>query len=402
MDQAGLFGAALGLHPPWRVTGVHFDEKKGELEINIDFEKGARFACPECQALCPVHDTKKTTWRHLDFFQHKTMLTARHPRTNCPEHEVRKVDAPWARSRTGFTFLFEAMVLALVPHMPVKAIARNLREHDTRIWRIVEHYVEAGRSRADHSEVTTIGLDETSQRKHHHYISIFMDLDEARVLFATPGRKADAVREFREDLEAHGGKKENIEVACIDMSPSYRLGIQQEFPNAKITYDRFHVMKLVNDALDKTRRQERQRYIGLKRSKYLWLKNPNNLTSEQLARVEELSQEYPDTALAYQLKLSILAFWDEKPRKAKKRLKAWILWARNTHLVDFQRLADTLEEHFDGILAWHKTRVTNGILEGINSLVQAAKAKARGYSNPRTMINMTYLIAGRLPLALPT
>lgn len=402
MDQAGLFAAALGLHSPWRVAGVGFDEKKGELQLQIDFERGARFACPTCGQFCVVHDTVQSSWRHLDFFQHRTMLAARHPRVACPADGVLKVDVPWGRPHSGFSFLFEAMVIALAPHMPVAAIGRHVDEHDTRLWRVIEHYVEQGRLALDFSQVNTIGLDETSVKKNHEYISIFMDLDEPRVMFATPGRSSDAVREFREDLLAHGGQAESITTACIDMSPSYRAGIKKELPNARITYDRFHVLKLVNDALDKTRRQERGRYLGLKRTKYLWLRNPDNLTPEQRAQVDQLSQEFPDTALAYQLKLSILGFWQEKATKAEERLNTWIAWARNTELSEFERVANTLEEHRDGILAWHQTHVSNGILEGINSLVQAAKAKARGYSNPNTMITMAYLIAGRLPFALPT
>ena len=402
MDQASLFAAALGLHDPWRVTGVSFNEGRGELELHIDFERGSRFPCSECQDLCFVHDTVESSWRHLDFFQHKTLLVARHPRTKCATHDVRKVEVPWGRPNSGFSFLFEAMVLAMAPHMPVAAIARHVREHDNRLWRIIQHHVREARAALDMRSVKAVGLDETSQRRRHTYISIFMDLDERRVLFATPGRKADSVREFREDLEQHGGRADNVKVACIDMSASYRTGIKNEFPKAKVTFDRFHVMKLVNDALDKTRRHERMRFIGLKRSKFLWLKNPHNLTPQEIAQVEALSQEFPDTALAYQLKLSLIDYWNLSPRKAKKRLRTWIAWARNTELREFHRVADTLEANFDGIQEWHRTRVSNGILEGINSLVQAAKAKARGYANPQTMIDMTYLIAGRLPLALPT
>jgi transposase len=402
MDQASLFAAALGLRDPWRVTGVEFNPKESQLELRIDFEAGARFPCPDCQDLCLVHDTVESTWRHLDFFQHKTLLTARHPRTKCPEHAVKKIDVPWGRPRSGFSFLFEAMVLALAPHMPVAALARQVKETDPRIWRIIQHHVNEARATLDMSTVKSVGIDETSQRKRHTYISIFMDLEERRVLYATPGRNAQTVERFREDLETHGGTASRVRTACIDMSPSYKAGVAREFPNAAITFDRFHVLKLVNDALDKVRRQERRLYRGLKRSKFLWLRNPENLTPEQATEVEALSQEFPDTALAYQLKLSLLDFWKLSPRKARKRLRTWINWARATDLRDFHRVADTFEANIDGIESWHKTRLSNGILEGINSLVQAAKAKARGYANPGTMITMTYLIAGRLPLAVPT
>ena len=157
MSQIELFEAALGVAQPWRVSDASLDPDEGRLDLYLDFPRGAHFSCPEGDAReCPVHDTDSKTWRHLDFFQHQAYLHARVPRVVCPEHGTRQVSVPWAREGSGFTVLFEAFVLELAPHMPVAAIARMVGEHDTRIWRVLEHYVEAAREELDFSEVERV------------------------------------------------------------------------------------------------------------------------------------------------------------------------------------------------------------------------------------------------------
>ncbi|MBC7323791.1 MAG: transposase family protein, partial [Moorella sp. (in: Bacteria)] len=172
-DQNALFAHALGLTPPWKVTEVIFSEQKGCLDIHVDFERGASFNCPVCgKPGAKAYDTEKQVWRHLDFFQYQAFIIARVPRVKCKHGcGIRKVEVPWARQDRGFTLLFEAYFLRLAKDMPVAAIARLLNEHDTRLWRVVKHYVVAGRARADFSGVTRIGIDETSARKGHDYIT---------------------------------------------------------------------------------------------------------------------------------------------------------------------------------------------------------------------------------------
>ncbi len=140
------------------------------------------FACPGCGAAdCPAHDTERMTWRHLNFFQHQAYLHARVPRVRCVRCGVKKIGVPWAREGGGFTLLFEALVMALVSAMPVNAVARLVGEHDTRLWRVIHHYVERARARADLAAVTRVAIDETAARRGHHYISLFVDIDRARV-----------------------------------------------------------------------------------------------------------------------------------------------------------------------------------------------------------------------------
>lgn len=405
MRDIQLFQLALGLTPPWQVQDVEFDPEAGRLDLTLDFPPGSEFSCPECgRAGCKAHDTTWKEWRHLNFFQHEAYLHAPVPRVRCPDHGVKQVEVPWARPGSGFTLLFEAFVLALVKEMPVAAVARLMGEHDTRLWRVLHHYVEAGRREADFSDVTRVGADETSAKRGQDYITLFADLEGARVMFATEGRDASTFGRFRLDLMAHGGTPEQIRQLCMDMSAAYVSGAQTHFPLAEVVFDRFHVMKLVNDAVDQVRREEQKERPELKESRYVWLKNPRNLTRRQRELLEELSPNRLGlkTARAYQMKLALQEFWELPPSLAEAFLKRWYFWATHSRLDPMIRVAKTLKEHWEGLLAWFDARISNGLLEGINSLVQAAKARARGYRSIKNLITMVYLISGKLHFPLPT
>jgi transposase len=147
------------------------------------FRRGPGSRAPECgREGCPVHDTEMKTWRHLDFFQHHAYLTARVPRVRCPEHDVKQVEVPWARERSGFTLLFEALVMALVGEMPVAAVAGLVGESDMRIWRVVHPYVDEAVEAQDLSGLERAGIDETSSRRGQDYVSVFADLNERRAV----------------------------------------------------------------------------------------------------------------------------------------------------------------------------------------------------------------------------
>src|SRR5664279_2978512 len=169
-ETLDLFKAALGLGEPWRVTRSDFDVAQGRLDLYLDFPRGARFGCSVAgcdQGSCSVHDTEDKTWRHLDFFQYKAFLHARVPR-----------------------------------------VAAMTREHDTRVWRVLEHHVAVQREKLSFADVRRVGMDETSARKGQDYVTTFMDLDARRVLFATEGRDSATVAAFADDLTGHGGDPE--------------------------------------------------------------------------------------------------------------------------------------------------------------------------------------------------
>lgn len=324
------------------------------------------------------------------------------PRVRCSTHGVRQVRLAWARPGSGFTLLFEALLVEPAPHMPVAALARMVGEHDTRIWRVLEHYVHAARATLDLSGVHRIGMDETSARRGQDHVSIFMDLDHTpRVLFATADRDATTVHRFVEDLVVHGGDPATISSACCDMSPAFISGIGTHLPNAEITYDRYHVIKQLGDAVDQVRRSERTARPELARTRYVWLKNTANLTVKQTETLAWLTRPSSNlaTARAYRWRMDFNGLYDQPAELAEAYLTRWCRGAIRSRLEPIKAFVKMVRAHWDGIiLRWHDSRISNGVPEGTNSLIQAAKRKARGYRNKDKMITIIYLIAGRLPL----
>jgi transposase len=403
MDELGLFTAALGLSGPWRVTRSEFDAEQTQLDLYLGFEHGARFGCPAkgcAHGDCPVHDTVDKTWRHLDFFQHRALLHAWLARVRCPEHGVRQVSVPWARPGSGFTLLFEALVLSFAAAMPMAKVAEMTREHDTRIWRIVEHHVGAARDQLDCTAVRRVGMDETSARKGQDYISIFADLHARRVIFATEGRSAETVARFAADLVEHGGDPAKVTDTSSDMSTAFISGIAQHLPNATMTFDRYHLAAKLSEAIDTVRRQEVATRPELKHTRWLWLKNHANLSAKQQGELHRLMRPSAQlaTARALRWREDFQAFYDQHPSYAPDYLRRWCYGAKRSRLQPIKEFVTLVENHADGILAWHTNHLSNGLLEGINSLIQAAKARARGYRSKTKMITIVYLTAAKLPL----
>jgi transposase len=404
MRDIDLFQLALGLVPPWMVADAKFDADKKRLDIEIDFKTGGRFACPECgKADCPVHDTVKKSWRHLNFFQHEAFLHARVARIECPEHGVRLVDVPWARPGSGFTLLFEAFVMTLVKDMPVAAVARLVGEHDTRLWRVIQYYVDTAVARMDLCEIRRVAIDETAAKRGQDYISLFVDIDARKVVYVTEGNDAKTVARFADHVDDHNSDASRIKEVCIDMSSAYIKGVTENLTEAEITFDKFHAVKLVNDAVDQVRRAERRERPELKHSRFLWLKNEGRLTVAQYATLDALTRLNLKTARAYRIRLAFQEIFDQPSHDwGELILDRWHSWAIRSRLEPIKKVARTVQRYRDGILRWFDSKIANGLIEGINSLVQAAKAKARGYRSLRNLIAITYLIAGKIDLKLAT
>jgi transposase len=406
MRDTELFQLALGLSSPWQVSSSEFNLEEKRLDIKIDFPRGSTFCCPECAlADLKAYDTVEKTWRHLNFFQHEAYLTARVPRVDCPQCGVLLINQiPWARRDSGFTLLFEAMIMTLVKAMPVKTVASFVNEYDTRIWRILHHYVDQGREQVDHSKVTHVGVDETSSKRGHNYVSLFVDLKEAQILFATEGKDASTVKRFHQDLVAHKGDSDSVSEFCSDMSPAFIKGVTDCFPKAHLTFDKFHIMKIINEAVDEVRRQEQKERPELAKTRYIWLKNKNNLKKAQIETLEKLQVKKLNlkTSRAYHIRMNFQDFFTQPIETAESFLNKWYFWATHSRLQPIKEAAYTIKRHWNGVLRWLHSRINNGMLEGFNSLVQSAKTRARGYRTNRNLIAMIYLIGGKLNFGLPT
>jgi len=291
--------------------------------------------------------------------------------------------------------------MMLFKAMPVASVAKLVGEHDSKLWRVLHHHVDEALAQVDMSEVTRIGIDETAAKRGQDYITLVMDMDLRRLLFAVEGKDAKTLKAFQEDLKAHNGNPEQIEEASLDMSKAFIKGLRDYFPNAYLTFDRFHVMKLVNEAVDDVRRKESKERPELKQSRYCWLKNRSNLNAKQEATLHELMTANLLTAEAYRMKITLQDFYEQpNPKAARQFLFEWCEMAQESALEPMQKVAKTLLSHAEGILRWFTSGLANGLLEGINSLLQAAKSKARGYRTSRNLIAIAYLIAGKLTFNL--
>jgi transposase len=403
MTPEELFTAALGLGQQWRVAQCRFEGEPKRLELRLEPVAGKHFECPVCKAGCGVHDTIERRWRHLDFFQYRCVLVAKVPRTWCRKDGVHQVQVPWAREGSGFTLLMEAFMMLLSAEMPVDVMAELLDEHDTRLWRVVMHYVEQAHAKSDWSAVRRIAVDETSARRGHRYVTNVLDAETSRLLFMVEGRSAQAREAFAQALRAHGGEPSQIEAIALDMSPAYVKGATAHFPQATIIFDKFHLMMLAGQALDEVRRCLQGQGAELKGALWSLRGNAWNLSQERQEQRHTLCRQYTKLGRAMSLRETLQAIYASPDRvTAEKELQWWCGWAARSRLEPFRALAKTVRQHWQGILAYFDTRLTSAAIEAVNGTIQLAKRMARGFKNFVYFRTAAYHRAGKLNLAVPT
>jgi transposase len=255
---------------------------------------------------------------------------------------------------------------------------------------------------ADHSGITQLGIDETSARKGHDYITVAVDMDRRNVVHATPGKGADTISAIKDHLESKGTPGGQIRQVCIDLSPAFISGVTHQFPGARVVFDRFHVKQLLNKAMDQVRREQRTQHMQLKGHKYTFGKSNKHLSPHQQRSRQTLIEWYPLLGDACRLKELFDDFWGMTNRsEAEGFLAFWCDLAKEAGIPAFTTFAATVKAHWEGIVNYIETRITNGVLEGINSKIQLAKRRARGYRNTTNFINMIYFTCGKLKFNYP-
>jgi len=407
MQQEDLFSMALGIQNPWFVETINFDINEGELHIHVNFAKGSSFknideSTGEVKEY-KAYDTDEKIWRHMNFFQYRCYLHARVPRLDLGDGKIRQAKTPWEGISSGFTLLFEAFLIQMLKVMPIHQVAKLVDTYDKKLWDMQACYVSACRELSDYSNVSEIGIDETAARRGHDYVTQFIGLDEKKTLFATEGKSSETIKEFVKDLEEHYGSPQNITQVSCDMSPAFIKGIREYLPNAAITFDKFHIIKIINDAVDKVRRDEQRTNPILKNTRYIFLKNQENFTIKQREKYNEIcaSKLNIKTFKAMRIREFFQQIYQtDTPEAFETLLKKWYFWATHSRIQQIKDVAKTIKNHWDGIVNWAKSKINNGILEGFNSIFQAAKAKARGYKKIETIKTVIYMITGKLDFAL--
>ena len=394
-----LFESALGISAPWSVKSIEFDAAAKRLTVLIDFAPGTRFGVPGDAGLHPVHDTVAKDYRHLNFFQHECHLRVRTPRVKLPDGSVRLVEPEFAGRLSGFTLLFEALILMLAQQMPFAAVARIAGESAYRVLEVCKRYVELALAQADFSEVRALAIDETSRARGHDYITLAADATRRRVLFVTEGRDAQTIGELAGELDAHGCPPEQIDCVSIDMSPAFIKGCTEQLPNARITFDKFHIVWHANAAVDKMRRIEQRADKSLKGMRWALLKNRSCLKPEAAADLDALIAKMTTvrTARAWVYKEQLREILERKQiNVVRAMLLHWCTCVMRSKVEPMKDVAALVRRHLEGIVAWAQTRQTNGFLEAINGLFQAAKRRARGFTRLSTIRTVIFLIAGKL------
>lgn len=414
-----LFTSALGLKNPWEVVKVELDTAKRRIDFEVACN-AKQLPCPACGVNGQgIHDRVRRDWRHLDFFQHEAWLHAGVPRVDCDAcGKTTTVEVPWARPGSGFTLLFEAFALSLCQSMPVAHAAALLRVNPKQLWRRVEHYVDKARAQEQMTGVTVVGIDELSIRRGQEYVTLVHDLEAKRLLFMTEGRKHDTVAEFKADLIAHGGDPDEIEHVCMDMSAAYTKGVTEELPQARISFDRFHVIALANEAMDAVRRQEMREEprvvraavgTGKKEIKGMaWgmRKDHADWTVEQSNTMYRLQRSKLKSARAWRLKEALRSTYQTGvtsncPEQAEAGLKRWISWARRSRLEPFKKLATTLKDRMAGVVRGMLDGRSNAYVEAMNGMLQQVKRAARGFRTVKNFAAIAYLRMSKLK-NLPT
>ncbi len=399
-NSTEIFSIALGLHEPWHIKEVIFSKENSQLDIYLDFTRGYKFKAEDGQKYT-AHDTVDRSWQHLNFFQHQCYLHARVPKVKQSDGKVKTQAVPWARKGSGFTLLFEAFSMLLIENeMPVNKAAKMLQVYPNRLWNVFNYWISIAHQNDNIEDLGKIGFDETSVRRGHNYVTTMVDLELRRVLFATEGKDSGCIKNSVDYLKAKNVDIHKVEQVCIDMSPSFISGCIDYLPNAAITFDKFHVMKVVNKAMDDLRKLERIGNDRLKKHKYTFLKS--KLIPEIQQERDLLLEMYPKLGEGYRLKQLFSDFWDIKDKEeAAGYLAFWCDIATDSGIFPFINAAKTINAHWGGIVNYTESKVNNGILEGLNSKIQLAKKRARGYGNINNFINMIYFTCGKLKFDYP-
>jgi len=403
MKDKELYSKILGIQAPWKVTDIELELKAGEVKVYVEQEGGTKHTCPTCGASCPGYDKRRRQWRHLDTCQLKTILVADLPRMQCVEHGVISAHVPWAEPGSGFTALYEALVIDWLKEASTQAVSRQLSLSWNAIDGIMQRGVKRGLARRKTDSPKHIGVDETSFRKGHDYVTIVSNQDGSKVLHVADERKTTSLESYYETLTDE--QKKGIKSVSMDMWPAY-IATQAHIPDAqsKIAFDKFHVAQYLGNAVDKVRKQEHktlmaQGWDDLKGSKYDWLTNLGNLSHKRQRRFKLLRESTLKTARAWAIKNLAMHLWHYVSRTwAEKGWKQWLSWACRCRLEPIKKVAKIIKKHLWGILNAIILNVTNGPSESINSRIKMIKIRARGFRNKARYRNAIYFHLGGLDL----
>jgi len=399
-----MFAQSIGVKAPWEIERAEFSEQDRAVHIYVTARKTAKYPCPKCGEMRPRHDNEEErVWQHGDVVFFPCYVHCRRPRVKCGKcGKIHVVTPPWAREKSRFTLLFEAYAILLAEKLPLEQARKFLRISHTALTRIVSYWVTKQVEQMELKDVFALCIDDTSFRRGQSYVTIVIDASKRRVIDVEEGRSAQQVWEFSEKLEARGGDCNQITQVASDMAASYLSGIKDCFPKAQAVIDHFHVSQLMRNAMDEVRRKEQGEKASRNRKsgKKLLMIPQGRMDEQQREKLEALSKQYPKTGRAFRMVQALdQVYFCRDIIEAEATFDKLCSWLRRSRLEPMKRVAQTLRQYKSEILAFYFHRLTNAVAEGINSIIQAGKRKARGFGTFRGFSTMIYLECSKLNFA---
>lgn len=403
MRDRDLYRRILGVESPWVVVDVDLDAESRKVRVFLETE-ARQLPCPQCGQPCSRYDTRARSWRHLDTCQYRTILTAKVPRVRCGEHGVLQVQVPWAERGSGYTALFEALVIDWLKEASIAAVARQLDLPWEAASNIQGRAVARGLARREDKLPKQLGVDETSFRRRHDYVTVLIDQETDTVVHVADGRGRDTLDDFFDGFSEE--ERRQVESVAMDMAAAYIGPVKEKIPDGerKIAFDKFHVAQHLGQAVDKVRRQENKALVAagderLKGTRYLWLFNPDHLSEERWQSFKQLKDSALKTARAWAVKELAMCLWHYRTRGwARRAWEKWYSWAIRSRLEPIRKVARMIKRHLEGILNAIVLGVTNARSESVNSKIQWIKYTARGFRNRARFRQAIYFHLGGLDL----
>jgi transposase len=399
----GVEGAVIGR--------VWYDEQAGAVVVAARPRKHQLGRCGVCGRRCGGFDRGegRRRWRALDLGTLKAFVEADAPRVRCPEHGVVVMAVPWARHGARHTRVFDDTAAWLAVHTSKQAVGQLLRVAWETVGRVVARVAADAEQAADRfDELRRVGIDEIAYKKGHKYLTVVVDHDTRRLVWAAPGRDAATLGRF---FDALGEQRcAGIRLVSADAAEWIAVTVAARCPGATLCADPFHVVKWATDALDEVRREvwNTARKGGdtalageLKGARYALWKNPEDLTRRQRGKLAWIAQVNNRLYRAYLLKEQLRLVFKLKGVRATVLLEAWLRWARRCRIPAFVKLAKAVTAHRASIQAALTEGLSNGLVESTNTKIRLLTRVAFGFRSPEALIALAMLSVGGLCPPLP-
>lgn len=393
----------LDFGPDWEVTNIAIDDADQQVDVHIRFvaDQAPSPVSDEDERL-PIYDHRsERRWRHLNLMHYQTWIICRLPRVRTADGKVRTIQAPWADPNQRYTFWFEAVAieLAQLTKSPTKAAGFLGTSYDV-LCGIIDRAVRRGLARRNKQslQVRRLALDEKAFQRGHQYITVLSCPDTGRVYEVTLGRKQVDAEGALQQLDRQVGLHQ-VQAVSMDMWKAYINSVNEQLPNARIVHDKFHIMAWLNKAVDRVRRKEVKQEPALKKTRYIWLKNPDNHTDKQASKFEQINQMNLQTGRAWQIKENFKGLYrQDSPMEGFHYFFEWFRHVSQQAIGACRKVAKMLDKHLWGILNYLSDAITNARAEQVNSKIQQLKSIARGYRNFDNFRNAILFYFGKLDL----